>query len=307
MFEALEFREAKDELWKRVEEERSDCDIIGEKQNRNDSSSRTAAKAHCQDVLRALKELEDAGALPGLAVCVEDLKELPPIAPAISHQKRQRALDTQVSNIEDELHQSQDEVKQTLTSIQEAQKMLSEDMTELRRRLDDPVFLGPQSSTPNQRRHGASIQSPPRPTLPEVRGESGPRGPRNRRTDSAQAGSGSQWNTVVRNKRKKKVVTGTQECEEAFSGAPEVRNLFVWNVAKNAEVEKVRKHIEDRCDGVVNVRVWSHPDAPLKSFKVTVLKDSVKTLLCSDFPWPRLVKVRRFVPGRGPPPVHTRT
>eukprot|EP00914_Ancora_sagittata_P016431 GHVO01032684.1.p1 GENE.GHVO01032684.1~~GHVO01032684.1.p1 ORF type:complete len:214 (+),score=25.64 GHVO01032684.1:140-781(+) len=59
-FETLEFRAAKDELWKAIEDEGSDgLKFIGDKQNGNDSSSRTTAEAHCKDY-KALKELVDA-------------------------------------------------------------------------------------------------------------------------------------------------------------------------------------------------------------------------------------------------------
>eukprot|EP00914_Ancora_sagittata_P034893 GHVO01070354.1.p2 GENE.GHVO01070354.1~~GHVO01070354.1.p2 ORF type:complete len:125 (+),score=8.19 GHVO01070354.1:24-377(+) len=111
---------------------------------------------------------------------------------------------------------------------------------------------------------------------------------------------------TVAGRKKRKVVTGTQECEDSFRGAPEVRSLFVSNVAKETLVDKVQKHIGDRCDGLISVRLWSHPDAPLRSFKVTVRKECFENLFSSEFPWPKL-RVRRFVPRRGPPPAHTHT
>lgn len=315
-FEGYEFRAAKDELWQNIEEkEGSDgIKIIGQKQNRNNSCSRTAARANCQDVLKALKDLEDAGILPDLAVCVEDLVELPHIAPQLelSHQKRRAACDSQLSEMEEELHQTQTLVQESLASIQEAQKTMAADLVQLRQRLDAPAFPGTRS-TP-------SCQQKPRSTRsvsashPEFEGadrvvhdELGPRGSRSGYMRSIHPKSEPPaWSTVKRRKKKRKIVTGTQECVDSFCGAPEVRSLFVWNVSKDTEPEKVKKHIANQCDGIVSVRAWSHPDAPRRSFKVTVMKESVNTLMNPDFPWPRHVKVRHFVPGRGPPPVHVK-
>ena len=111
------------------------------------------------------------------------------------------------------------------------------------------------------------------------------------------------WKQAKNRRKKKKILIGKQELQEAFSGAPAVRSVFLWNVSKDSEDAKVSKHIADNCDGLISVRRWSHPDAPLKSFKVTVRKECADTLLSPEFPWPCHVKVRRFVPARGPPPV----
>ena len=178
-------------------------------------------------------------------------------------------------------------------------------MAELRQRLDTPVFPGPgqRFSTPPGRQ---KLRSTPasRPEVadrvmhdePEARGS---------RTKIEPSGPPA-WSTVKGRRKKRKIVTGTQECVDSFCGAPEVRSLFVWNVSKETKTENVQKHIADRCDGLVSVRSWSHPDAPCRSYKVTVKKESVNTLLDAEFPWPRHVKVRRFVPGRSPPPVHVK-
>ena len=109
------------------------------------------------------------------------------------------------------------------------------------------------------------------------------------------------WNKVKR-RRKAKIVTGTETNGDLgrFLGAPPVSSLFVFRVRKEATSEDLQQWLKD-CKNVnaVAIRVMSHPDAALRSFKVSVPKDSVKDLLSADFGWPAEVKVRRFTPRRG--------
>ena len=100
--------------------------------------------------------------------------------------------------------------------------------------------------------------------------------------------------------RKTRVITGTQKCEETqgrFLGAPPVSSIFVYRVEKGATADDVRKWLADRNVNVVAVRMLSHPDAALSSFKVTLRKEHAKILLTPDFGWPENIKVRRFIPG----------
>ena len=166
MFEEWEFGKAKDALWEHIAKGRSDdLRIIGEKQKRKGSSTRSAAMAHCQDLLKALQELDDRGALPPLAVEVEDLMELPPITPQLIALKRQATMDKHLSMVEEELHQSHDAVKETLASIQEAQRKMAEELVQLHQRLDGPT-QEPISSTPVS--HKAVVPVPP-PVLLNIR------------------------------------------------------------------------------------------------------------------------------------------
>ena len=202
------------------------------------------------------------------------------------------------------MHQSQDALKDTLASIQEAQERMAEEMTQVRHRLDAQALSGgpePRSSTPDLKKPRTAPQDAPHTTSADaVREET--RGSRD--LQSAHPMGTLPWTVAGRRRRKRKEVTGTQECEDSFHGAPEVRSLFVTNVSKDSLLENVQKYIGDRCNGLVRVRLWSHPDAPVQSFKVTVLKESVNKLLSMDFPWPQYVRVRRFVPRKGPPPSH---
>lgn len=309
-FEGWEFRAAIDDLWKFFDDERSDGEeILGEKPTQDPSRAitRSVAKADCMVVLKALKDLDDADALPDIAVSVKDLAELPPIAPhlEVSSYKRQVVWDTQVSNLEDELHQSQDALKNTLTSIEDGQKRMAEELAQVRHQLESldaqvqSVPLDPRSSTPDLKK------TIPHRTYADAVSEEPGRDTRRQNTD--QLPNSRPWTYPAPRRRKPKVVTGTQECVDTFRGAPEVRSLFISNVRKDTEAEKVKRYIEDHCDGVICVRQWSHPEAPLRSFKVTVKKECVKDLLSTDFPWPKNVRVRRFVFRRGPPPTHVKS
>ena len=67
-------------MWKFFEDERSNGrEIFGEKPNNDDRTSsitRSIAKASCKIVLLALRDLEEANALPNIAVSVDDLMDL---------------------------------------------------------------------------------------------------------------------------------------------------------------------------------------------------------------------------------------
>ena len=99
-------------------------------QCRNNSCSRTAAKAHCQDILKAIQDLVDAKVRVEIAVDIEDLDQLPPITPKIklSQRKRCAVYESQVSRLEEELKQSRNVIQDSLVSIQETQAALVADV-----------------------------------------------------------------------------------------------------------------------------------------------------------------------------------
>ena len=211
-----------------------------------------------------------------------------------------------MSNLEDELHQSQDALRQTLASIEDGQKKMAEELTQVRCQLETLDSLAhsatasdPRSSTPDPKKKRPTNLCPPRPEYASVTGLN---------IQKVQQDTSKQPTKIIPGPRRKrnrmKIVTGTQECEDAFHGAPEVRSLFISNVTKETQLSTVEKYLHARCNGLICVRKWSHPDAPLQSFKVTVPKESVSTLLSDKFHWPERVRVRRFIPRRGPPPAH---
>ena len=213
-----------------------------------------------------------------------------------------------VTHLEEELHESQDSMKQVLASIQDTQSRMAEELTQ--------VYICQQRSHYTETQVHLSVHVPPEPlhSTPEMKKSIIQRSPtydnvdqesaRHTRQSKSKPPNSMPWTYPTPRRRKAKKVTGTQESTDSFCGAPVVRSLFLSNVAKTTQVETVTKYIEARCDGLICVRQWSHPDAPLRSFKVTVKKERVKDLLNSDFPWPKNVQVRRFVPRRGPPPTH---
>jgi hypothetical protein len=191
-------------------------------------------------------------------------------------------------------------MRETLASIQEAQQKMTMDLAQLHQRLARSDAL--EASTP----------SPSQSPVPDP----GHSTPRVVKVDEAVAPiavppSESEhrentlwkWNSVKppRRKRKGKVITGKEEAvaeeEGAFRGAPAVGSLFVYNSRKDSTVDAVCRWLKSRNVDVVNIRVASHPDAALKSFKVTVSRDNANRLLQPDFSWPHNVKVRRFTPG----------
>ena len=268
IFEASEFGEAKDYLWKHLSQLESDCaclQIIGEKQNRIKSQSRTEEKAHCQDILKALQSLQDAKVLPVISISVEHLVQLPPIAPTVSNEKRSHAVKQQISTIEEELHHSQNEVRRTLAAIEDAQKKMTDEMAHLRHKLEtlhdipemQDTSPDPRSSTPDPKKLHTSY--PLRPSYANAANEGLRRSgqARQRAQISAPLKNTEPRNPADLKRKRLKVVTGTQKCENSFCSAPEVGCVFVSNVMKNTQLESVRKHLDTHCDGVKNVRQWS--------------------------------------------------
>lgn len=287
-FEKYEFKEAKDILWERVAEEMGNCDaLIGKNTRRNSTTTRCSAEANCQDIVKALHQLSKENAVPELAVGVGDLEQLPPIVPHFVYARRLNAVrEQQVHAMEEEIQRSQ----KTLDSIQETQKRMGEELSRLRRQVDaSPMEPRPSTPRPSQPDQKSAPVASCRPT--QVYKDADPTPP-HRQEES--------WTTVRRAKRRRnqKVVTGTNTDGDCgiFRGAQEVRSVFVFNVQKDATTDSVSQWLRSKAIETVAVRIMSHPDAVLRSFKVSVNKDKASALLSPDFQWPSGVKVRRFVP-----------
>jgi len=306
IFEEWEFGRAKDALWDHLAKAGNDgAEIIGEKPKRNRSSTRSAAKAHCDDLLKALRDLDAVGALPNLAVDVDDLVELPPITPCLITQKRQATLDKHLSLVEEELHHSQHAAQEALASIQEAQSKMAEELAKIHQRLDGHSDLAPATSTPK----ALNTSNAPAADDRMVADGSPPTCPRKEEELSVGAShmcsdqlAQQPWHVAGRPKRRKRrIVVGTTTGDDAgcFGGAPEVRSVFVYNAKKSSTEDAVRRWVQRQNVDVLNIRVMSHVNAVCKSFKVTVPKDQVRKLLNKDFKWPLDVKVRHFIPSFG--------
>eukprot|EP00914_Ancora_sagittata_P011674 GHVO01022608.1.p1 GENE.GHVO01022608.1~~GHVO01022608.1.p1 ORF type:complete len:338 (-),score=24.35 GHVO01022608.1:248-1261(-) len=297
-FENHEFGSAKDVLWSHMEAEKGNCAGLGKKPTRRNSTTRSSTYADCEDVLKALLSLEQSGHLPTLAVSVDDLLVLPPILPQLSYSRRVTAQD----DAQDQVRLSQE----AMTSIQEAQERMSAELSKMRKRLDESGAVSSDSApvqpNPRMRHHPFTTDkaSESGRTYSDVTSNRPPRREVNPPPPPLHPPQDG-WNKVKR-RRKPKVVTGTATDGDQgrFLGAPPVGSLFVFRVCKEATAEDLQQWLKDsKKINVVAIRVMSHPDAALRSFKVSVLKDCVKDLLCADFGWPAEVKVRRFTPRRG--------
>jgi hypothetical protein len=254
---------------------------------RINSTTRTAAQADCEDIVSALKQLLDNNAVPEFAVTLGDLKELPPIKPIVVWQNRQRVVDSSLASMQEQLQQSRELFEKSVASFQEAENKTHKEMADLRqllqesRRADAPTeHVPPECSD----RHAPNTahRAPDKDAVPTV-----PAPVHQHMQDD--------FTVVKRRQRRRKVITGTSSESDGFRGAPEVRSLFVYHVNKETQEDDVKKYLVKRNVNVVSIRVLSHPDAALKSFKVTVHKDKLSSLLSQDFPWPADVRVRRFV------------
>ena len=102
-------------------------------------------------------------------------------------------------------------------------------------------------------------------------------------------------------KRQNKIVTGNKTTTHGnFSGAPDPqRDIFVYRVKPEAEVEDIRKYMEDYDVQVINLTCMSNVNAKYKSFKLTVgLSDFKRLLLNEEDIWPARVRVRKFITRR---------
>jgi hypothetical protein len=276
MFEDWEFGRAKEALWEFIEKEKSDDkDIIGVLQRRNSSTTRSAAEAHCQDLLKAMKNLMDARGVPMLAVSVHDLMDLPAIMLQWIAQKRRSVAEKETSLVEQELQQSQAALKESVSSLHDMQKRMTEELELLRQRLDERGTEASPSLTQT---------CPTRCEKPAVVASSAP-SPTDRRPTKVHpeyvANLEPQPWLDGRRRRKRKTVTGaaTDEDSGSFSGAHEVGSVFIFHATKNSTEDAVRRWVQRQGVDVVNIRQMSHADAHLKSFKLTVLKTRVNELL----------------------------
>lgn len=299
-FDPLEFPDAKAILWDYASE-RSDCaDVLGPRTRRKGSASRTACQADCEDILNALQTLDTAEALPSFAVSAEDLMDLPSISPTAIPQKRYSTL----LNMQEKSHVLQ---KESLDAVVHLQEKMAEEISQLRRLADETATRPVPSMTPpsEEGRTSASSRRPLTSAPTSRRKPERQLQANHSRRESPQLTptqrQPEEW-TTVHNKRKRqrkqKVIRGTASTGEqsAFCGAPDVGSVFVYQVHKNASEDDVRNWLQsERNVNAVSVRVMSHADSNLKSFKVSVLKDRIKDLLHADFGWPVDVRVRRFI------------
>ena len=295
MFEDWEFGRAKEALWKFIEKEKSDDKgIIGDLQKRKSSTTRSAAEANCQDLLKAMKDLMDARGLPRLAVSVHDLMDLPAIMPQWIVQKRRSVAEKKTSLVEQELQQSQAALNESVSSLHDMQKKMTEELELLRQRLDErgtEACPSPTQTSPTLcEKPAAAASSAPTPA---------DRRPTKVRPEHVASLEPQPW-MDVRRRRKRKIVTGaaTDEDSGSFSGAREVGSVFIYHATKNSTEDAVSRWVQRQGVDVINIRQMSHADAHLKSFKLTVPKSCVNELLSETFKWPLAVRVRRFIPER---------
>ena len=292
-FDAHEFADAKEALWSHLERENSDySQTIGKKPRRRiNSDLRTSTEADCDDVIQAVSMLDHTGKLPNLAVSVEDLMSLPPITPQLISYKRK----TSNEENKEETLVSHEPTEKALSSLREAQERMASELSELRKKLEEPHPKRVDVIDVRAQRSQVHQVSPP--VAKEVVAH------HQTYSSATELQERPFEHQRIRrsNRRKAKVITGTEECgdQEGFLGAPAVSNLFVFRVKKNVSTDDVSKWLkEERRVHVVAMRKRSHPDAPTNSFKVTILKDVAKELLKPEFRWPINTKVRRFTPSR---------
>eukprot|EP00914_Ancora_sagittata_P029237 GHVO01057795.1.p2 GENE.GHVO01057795.1~~GHVO01057795.1.p2 ORF type:complete len:114 (+),score=0.81 GHVO01057795.1:256-597(+) len=113
---------------------------------------------------------------------------------------------------------------------------MAADLAQLRHRLDAHVFHEQRSSTPSgQHNPGATSLLSGRPASGDfacdVHEARRPRPWRPGHVMPANPEIVQPW-SIVRRRKKKNTLTGTQECVDSFRGSPEVRSVFVWNVSK---------------------------------------------------------------------------
>ena len=91
-----------------------------------------------------------------------------------------------------------------------------------------------------------------------------------------------------------KATSGTQ----TFKGAPvPSRDLFIFRVDPETEVADIRLHLENRELHVRSLEQLSHPDAKLKSYRLSVPVSEYRQLFSEDL-WPSGVRVRKYIPPR---------
>lgn len=106
---------------------------------------------------------------------------------------------------------------------------------------------------------------------------------------------------VVKNKKKvrrdRRVVTGQKlDSSCIIKGAPEPnRDLFISRLVKETKDSDLERYVRDSGFTVNDLECISHPDAKMKSFRMSVPKSEFPKLL-SDSLWPSGVRVRKYIP-----------
>ena len=99
-FCASDITTAKNDLW-----DHCDTNIIGEKQKRKDSSSRSEKDANIQDILHALTKLDNINKIPPVAIPALDLHKIPRFHPeefvTVSVLERLLSVENKLKNLQD--------------------------------------------------------------------------------------------------------------------------------------------------------------------------------------------------------------
>ena len=101
-------------------------------------------------------------------------------------------------------------------------------------------------------------------------------------------------------RKRHKVITGCHKPgNDGFRSASEPsRDIFIYRVHPDTSKRDIEDGIRGRNFEVRDLVCISSEQSMFKSFKLTVPASQLSSLLTDEFPWPEVVKVRRFFPSR---------
>lgn len=272
-FVPAEIDKAKDVLWMVLGET-----VVGKKTTRNNSVSRSAVEANVRDIISALKSHTS----DDITYVANNLDRMPRWAP---EELSLLALASRVSAIENELIT----VKTTLASnqckpVECPQPMECLESSEGAISLPVPTCSEPtaernQSNTVSysakikSRVTPASIQAAPKAqTVPRQRQPVGPPARSSKTRPKPVVG-------------KKKIDTVKGECRKA--------DLFLYRVCHETDDNSIRHLFTDANIPLYDFNRVSHPDARMKSYRVTVAANDI-VKVCNDEFLPEDIMCRRF-------------
>ena len=283
--------QAKDTLWLHCGNE-----VIGEKQKRKESNSRSAKEAHVSDLLSAWSKLDRADATPVVLINAFSLSLIPRSHPeelhSISVIDRLNQMEKRMDNMVELLDRT---VAENLVLKEKVDNIPASNSYANSLKKDLEKTKGSQQKQPI-----SSIQSTAMAKIPVTTALLAQCSSDNRDSDSEGYEIPSyQKKKVRRMQKRQRVVLGTASPSSSLvKGAPPPRrDFFVFRLDKSTTAEQLLMYLNDKDVSPIDAVEVSHPHSKFKSFKVTVSITNAEKILNPEC-WPRGIGVRRYRAAR---------
>ena len=283
---ASAIKNAKHELWTNADQK-----IIGRWKKRRATSERPESLAHAKDIVIALNKLDAQSSMPFIAVNALDIQRIPVLFDEPNPDPEHRPVSQSGNDIRlRSLERTCEELKVLLSKLSADFQLVRTTVSVSQN--DNTLVKQPVSQTDS-----TSDLMP----VSESDGTLDKQPVSFAGVASKLDGADQDW-SVAQAKKKKRVkqrrhVTGsvsTDKVKAAPNTVETSRDIFVYWVDKETTTEDMQEYIRNDL-GITprNFQCVSNPNAPRKSFKLTVSAKEVEPLLDAT-KWPLGIRVRRF-------------